>query len=92
MREKVVRTHTCLCYPHGSRVRCPNKHVVFRYTAEASHGCKATNRRVQDTGEPRQSLCVLSLEYFCQAVVCECRHYDFLFTSVPAFGNRLSLL
>ena len=65
-----------------------NKHVVFRYTAEASHGCKATNRRVQDTGEPRQSLYALSFECFCQAVVCECRQYDLLFTLVPAFGNR----
>ena len=65
-----------------------NQHVVFRYTAEVSHGCKATNRRVQDTKEPRQSLCFLSFEYFCQAVVSECRHYDLLFTSVPAFGNR----
>ena len=81
-----------LCCLHGSRVRCTNKHVVFRYTAEASHGCKATNRRVQDTGEPRQRLGVLSFEYFCQTVVCEYRHYDLLFTSVPASGNRLSFL
>ena len=65
-----------------------NKDVVFRYTAEGSYGCKATNRRVQDTGEPRKSLCVLSFEYFYQAVVCECRHYDLLFTLVPTVGNR----
>ena len=92
--SEVVRTHTCLCCLHSIRVWCANKHVAFVYTAETAHVCQGTNRRVHETGEPRQSLCMWSAqcEGFRQAVVCEGMHYDLQFTSVPAFGNRQRLL
>ena len=61
--DEVVRTHTtCLCCLHRSRVRCANKHVVFVYTAETAHVYQGTNRRVQETGEPHQSMCMWSAQ------------------------------